>query len=188
MSDRTGIPLSTLAKVEQGRLTFGHDKLLQISQRCKMRMSDFLSMSGGALESTGMTRRSVGTLQTAIRVDAPNFEYFLMCPELLQKRMIPFVARLHARTLEEFGELLRYSGEEFMYVLNGSVEVHTEFYEPVTLGVGRYMYVDANMGHAYLLGDDCDEAWVVGSCSSGDGLIQSLTEQEPGRVRGKCRD
>ena len=40
MSEKTGIPLSTLAKVEHDRLTLGYDKLLQISQRLKIKMSD----------------------------------------------------------------------------------------------------------------------------------------------------
>ena len=43
MSDRTGIPRSTLAKVEHDRLTLGYDKLLQISQRLKMRMSELFA-------------------------------------------------------------------------------------------------------------------------------------------------
>jgi transcriptional regulator with XRE-family HTH domain len=177
MSKKTGIPLSTLAKVEQGRLTLGYDKLLQIGQRCKMRISELLSVAD-ASEARVMIRRSVGTLRTAIRVDSPNFEYFLMCQELLRKRMTPFVVRLHAKTLEEFGQLVRHAGEEFIYILTGCVEVHTEFYEPITLGVGQYMYIDSNMGHAYLLGADCEEAWLVGGCSSGDGLLESLTESQ----------
>ena len=43
MSDRTGIPRSTLAKVEHDRLTLGYDKLLQISQRLKIRLSEVCS-------------------------------------------------------------------------------------------------------------------------------------------------
>ena len=33
MSERSGIPLSTLSKVEHDRLTLTYDKLLQLSQR-----------------------------------------------------------------------------------------------------------------------------------------------------------
>ena len=43
MSEKTGIPLSTLAKVEHDRLTLGYDKLLQISQRLKIKMSDLFN-------------------------------------------------------------------------------------------------------------------------------------------------
>src|ERR1700748_434532 len=117
MADKTGIPRSTLAKVEHDRLTLGYDKLLQISQRLKKRLSELLAAAGEEPEGGAMTRRSVGTLEGAIHVDSPNYEHFFLCPELRKKRMIPMVARVRAKTLEEFGDLVRHPGEEFSSVL-----------------------------------------------------------------------
>jgi transcriptional regulator with XRE-family HTH domain len=182
MSERTGIPLSTLAKVEKDLLTLSYDKLLQISQRLKMRMSELLA-HGDAAEPMAMTRRSIGTLETAVRVNSSNYDYYFLCPDLRKKRMIPIFGRPHARTLEEFGELVRHAGEEFIYVLTGRVEVHTEFYEPVILEPGQCMYIDSGMGHAYLLGPDCDEASALSGCTSEDGdLLDSLTKAEQNTV------
>lgn len=179
MSDRTGIPRSTLAKVEHDRLTLGYDKLQQISQRLKMRMSELFAAGGEETEGRAMTRRSVGTLESAIHVDSRNYEYFFLCPELRKKRMIPLVARVRARTLEEFGELVRHSGEEFFYVLQGSVQVHTEFYEPVIVSAGQCLYIDSTMGHAYLLAPGCNEAMAIGGCTSADeSLLDSITKPE----------
>jgi transcriptional regulator with XRE-family HTH domain len=179
MSDRTGIPRSTLAKVEHDRLTLGYDKLQQISQRLKMRMSELFAAGGEETEGRAMTRRSVGTLESAIHVDSRNYEYFFLCPELRKKRMIPLVARVRARTLEEFGELVRHSGEEFFYVLQGSIQVHTEFYEPVIVTVGQCMYIDSMMGHAYLLAPGCNEATAIGGCTSADELLlDSITKPQ----------
>ena len=179
MSDRTGIPRSTLAKVEHDRLTLGYDKLQQISQRLKMRMSELFAAGGEETEGRAMTRRSVGTLEGAIHVDSRNYEYFFLCPELRKKRMIPLVARVRARTLEEFGELVRHSGEEFFYVLQGSVQVHTEFYEPVVVTAGQCIYLDSSMGHAYVLGPGCDEATAIGGCTSADeSLLDAITKPE----------
>lgn len=60
-------------------------------------------------------------------------------------------------------------------MLEGRVEVHTEFYDPVTLKVGESIYTDSSMGHAYVVADGCEEALVLGVCSSGDeGLTTSL--------------
>jgi transcriptional regulator with XRE-family HTH domain len=178
MSARIGIPLSTLAKVEKDRLTLGYDKLLQISQRLKMRISELLA-HGDAPQARVMTRRSIGTLETAVRVNSSNYDYYFLCPDLSKKRMIPIFGRPHARTLEEFGELVRHAGEEFIFVLTGRIEVHTEFYEPVVLEPGQCMYIDSGMGHAYLLGPGCDEASALSGCSSEDGdLLDSLTKPE----------
>jgi transcriptional regulator with XRE-family HTH domain len=177
MADKTGIPRSTLAKVEHDRLTLGYDKLLQISQRLKMRMSELFA--GEEMEGRAMTRRSVGTLEGAIHVDSPNYEHFFLCPDLRKKRMIPMVARVRAKTLEEFGELVRHAGEEFYYVLEGSIQVHTEFYEPVTVTAGQCIYLDSTMGHAYLLAPGCESALAIGGCTSADeSLLDSITKEE----------
>lgn len=178
MSEQTGIPRSTLAKVEHDQLTLSYDKLLQISQRLKMRLSELLAY-GDAVESRVMTRRSIGTMDTAVRVNSSNYDYYFLCPDLRKKRMIPIFGRPHASTLEEFGELVRHAGEEFIFVLTGRVAVHTEFYEPVILEPGQCMYIDSGMGHAYLLGPGCDEASALSGCTSEDGdLLDSLSKSE----------
>jgi transcriptional regulator with XRE-family HTH domain len=178
MSERTGIPLSTLAKVEHDRLTLSYDRLLQVSQRLKMRLSELLA-HGDESEPRVMTRRSIGTLETAVHVDSRNYDYYFLCPDIRKKRMIPIFGRPHARTLEEFGELVRHAGEEFIFVLTGSVTVHTEFYEPVILEPGQCMYIDSGMGHAYLLGPGCEEASAVSGCTSEEGdLIDSLIKTD----------
>jgi transcriptional regulator with XRE-family HTH domain len=175
MSERTGIPLSTLAKVEHDRLTLTYDKLLQLSQRLNLRMSDLFSESDGASEAPITARRSIGRLADAIRVNTPNYEYFYMCPELRRKRMVPTVTRVRAKSIGEFGELVHHPGEEYIYVLQGPVEIHTEFYEPILLQTGESIYIDSTMGHAYVAPKGHDEALVLGVCSSADDdLMDSL--------------
>jgi transcriptional regulator with XRE-family HTH domain len=178
MSAQTGIPLSTLAKVENDQLTLSYDKLLQMGQRLHMQLSELLAHAD-ASEPPAMTRLSVGTLDRAVRVNSGSYDYYFLCPDLRNKRMLPIFGRPHARTLEEFGDLVRHAGEEFIYVLTGRVAVHTEFYEPVILQPGECMYIDSGMGHAYLLGPDCDEASVISGCTGEDGdLLDSLTKQQ----------
>jgi transcriptional regulator with XRE-family HTH domain len=174
MSERTGIPVSTLSKVEHDRLTLTYDKLQQMSARLKIRMSDLFAEVDPQVESI-TARRSIGRIDDAVRVTTPNYDYYYLCPELRRKRMIPIVTRIAAKSLNEFGNLVRHSGEEYIHVLEGSIIVHTEFYDPVALKAGEGIYIDSNMGHAYVAGEDCEEAVVLGVCSSADeGLMNSL--------------
>lgn len=175
MSERTGIPVSTLSKVEHDRLTLTYDKLQQLSQRLGIRMSDLFADSADAPETSVTARRSIGRVDRAIQVTTPNYDYHYLCPELRRKRMIPILTTIRAKTAEEFGELVRHSGEEYIYVLEGRIAVHTEFYDPVVLGPGESIYIDSQMGHAYVVADGCEEATVLGVCSSADeGLMNSL--------------
>lgn len=175
MSERSGIPISTLSKVEHDRLTLTYDKLLQLSQRLRIRMSELFSEPDIAEESPVTARRSIGQIDRAVRVTTPNYDYHYLCTELRRKRMIPVITSIRAKTLDEFGDLVRHPGEEFVYVLTGSIEVHTEFYDPVLLGEGESIYIDSNMGHAYLAAPGCDEATTIGVCSSAEeDLMSSL--------------
>jgi hypothetical protein len=59
--------------------------------------------------------------------------------------------------------------------------VHTEFYDPVILHAGEGIYIDSNMGHAYVATEGCDEATVLVICSSADESLMSslMTIHEP---------
>ena len=175
MSQRCGIPLSTLSKVENDRLSLTYDKLLQISQRLNLRMSELFAEQDSIPEPAVTARRSIGRIDDAVRVTTPNYDYFYLCPELRRKRMIPVLTRVRAKTIEEFGELVRHSGEEYIHVLEGRAEVHTEFYDPFVLEAGESVYIDSNMGHAYIAAEGCDEVLLLGVCSSADDqLMESL--------------
>ncbi len=186
MSERTDIPVSTLSKVEHDRLTLTYDKLLQLSQKLDIRIGD-LFVDADAAPDTGVTgRRSIGRLEDAVRVETPNYDYYYLCTELRRKRMVPILTRIRAKSLSEFGDLVSHSGEEYIHVLEGTIVVHTEFYDPITLKTGESIYIDSNMGHAYLAGDDCEEALALGVCSSNDeALMSSLMHMhEPVPHRG----
>lgn len=183
MSQHCGIPISTLSKVEHGRLTLTYDKLLQLSQRLGLRLSELFAEPAEGPETPVTARRSIGRIEDAVRVTTPNYDYFYLCPEIRRKRMVPCLTRIRARTLAEFGDLVRHSGEEFLYVIDGAVEVHTEFYDPVRLEAGQSLYIDSNMGHAYLVAEGCEEASIIGVCSSADeGLMSSLISLHGGEA------
>lgn len=184
MSERTEIPLSTLSKVEHDRLTLTYDKLLRLSQRLNMRLSELFAEPADAAEPAVTARRSIGRIGDAVRVQTKNYDYHYLCTELRKKRMIPILTRIRARSVEDFGELVQHSGEEFIYVIEGRIVVHTEFYDPVTLEQGASIYIDSNMGHAYVVAEGFDEALILGVCSSADeGLMASLMNLHPEEER-----
>ena len=167
--------MSTLSKVEHDRLTLTYDKLQQLSQRLGLRMSELFAEPDTAVPQPVTARRSVGSIATAVRVETPNYDYYYMCTELRKKRMIPVVTKIRAKSAAEFGDLITHAGEEYIYVLKGRIVVATEFYDTITLAEGESIYLDSNMGHAYLTAEGCDEAEVLGVMSSADEeLMQAL--------------
>jgi len=187
MSGRSGIPISTLSKIEHDRLTLSYDKLQLLGQRLGMRMSELFAEGAEDVAQPVTARRSLSDMARSVRVETPNYDYYYLCTELRRKRMVPVLTKIRAHSPEQFGDLVRHSGEEFLYVLSGRIVVQTEFYDPVTLGPGEALYIDSSMGHAYLAATDCDEAEVLAVMSSAEEeLMQSLLtlhqEQRGGAV------
>jgi transcriptional regulator with XRE-family HTH domain len=168
MSEKVGIPLSTLAKVEADKLSLTYDKLQQFTSRLGLTMTEFLARGEAPAAGSVVTaRRSLAIGGNSVRISTPNYDYEYLCADLREKRMVPIITRVRARGIAEFGEPVRHQGEEFIFVLEGSIEVHLQFYTTITLRAGQGVYLDSTMGHAYVA-KDCDSALVLGICSSED--------------------
>ena len=170
MSEKVGVPLSTLAKVEQDKLSLTYDKLQQFTARLGLTMTEFLAQA----EPPAMDARKVVTARrsltrdgNSIQVSTPNYDYEYLCADLREKRMVPILTRIRAHDIAEFGEPVRHQGEEFVFVLEGTIEVHLQFYTPIVLKAGQGVYIDSTMGHAYVA-KDCESALVLGVCSGED--------------------
>lgn len=162
LSEKSGIPLSTLSKVEHGTMTLNYDRIQQLSEAFEVSFSEFLSPETPqeSVRAAPAGRISWATTGSGLLVETPAYSYHYLCNDLRVKAMIPVRCQCKARTMAEFGALLRHDAEEFVLVVEGRVEVHTEFYGPRVLDVGEGVYIDSRMGHAYLNAGE-GEAWIV---------------------------
>lgn len=160
VSERTGLAVSTISKLEKGQASLSYDKLVLMSKALEVDISELLEASPAtALPGVALSgRRIVHRAGDGQDVETRSYRQTYLATELLNKKLVPIVAELRARTLDEFiaefGALIRHPGEEFVYVLEGEVEFHTDLYAPVRLKTGDSMYFDSTMGHAYLRGSN----------------------------------
>ena len=181
MSEVCGIPLSTLSKIENDKLTLTYDRLQQLSRSLGIPLAELFT-EGEANDVVVTGRRSIGTLDTAVKIETSNYVYNYLCSDLSKRRMIPIHVKITAKSRAEFGDLVRHGGEEFAYVLEGAVTFHSEFYAPVVLRKGEGVYIDSNMGHAYIVAEGFDEATILSVCASADeNLQQHLMAEAEGR-------
>lgn len=165
VSRLSGLAASTISKVENGRMSLTYDKLQQLAKGLSIDIGElFRDGAASAAPSGANARRSWGRASDGVLVKAGSYEYRFLGSDLVPKSMVPIEGLVLARTLEEFGELIRHEGEEFTYVLEGTMVVHTEFYAPLTLRTGEYIYLDSRMGHAYLTADE-RPARIVSICT-----------------------
>lgn len=147
VAEKTGLAVSTLSKVENDLVSLTYDNIAKLSDGLGVEVSEFFKSN--ANRSAG-GRRAVTRAQDEQHLETPNYVYRYHSTDLRNANMVPILTELKTNTIESFGDLMSHPGEEFVFVVEGEVEVHTEFYAPVRLGKGESIYLDSTMAHGYL--------------------------------------
>lgn len=157
---QAGLARSTLSKIENGQMSPTYDAL--------KRLATGLEISIPQLFTPPETSRATGRMVVTRNEDGEpvataTYEHALLAGGLSRKQMLPYRARVRARSMEEFDGWVRHDGEEFLYVLTGVIRLYTEFYEPVEMRRGDSAYYDASMGHnvVSVSPDDATILWVT---------------------------
>ncbi|WP_419816584.1 helix-turn-helix domain-containing protein [Glacieibacterium sp.] len=185
VSSKTGIAASTLSKVENAKMSLTYDKLLRLSEGLDVDIAQLLGSPapGDAAPAPLTGRRTITRHGEGSEIDTPNYDHWYLAADLLNKQIVPIIADAKARTLAEFGELIRHSGEEYALIIEGSVEFNSELYTPVLLHQGDSIYFDSSMGHAYLAAAP-GRCRVLSICSSIAAVGAAPTPPELRVVRG----
>ncbi len=148
LSALSGIAVSTISKAERGDIALTYDKFAALAHALNV---DFDTIVGRA------KRRGAGPMTPSLTrsgkqmiYDTPNYEYGMIAHDLTGKRMVPMRAHVHARKLEDFPDFIRHSGEEFVFLLKGKLDLHFENGAVFRLEQGDSLYFDSAVGHIYL--------------------------------------
>ena len=144
----TGLARSTLSKIENGQMSPTYDALIKLAQGFAIDISDlFEPQASVPANQRGTGRRSITRAGQGQPFHTPVYQHLLLCNDLSHKVMVPFRSVVTARSVDAFDDWSRHEGEELVYILEGEVEMATEFYEPERLAAGDCAYLDSRMGH-----------------------------------------
>ncbi len=150
VSVATGIAKSTLSRVENDQLSLTYAKLLQLCAGLQIDLPELFAHDREGATAQPSGRRAYTPPGAGKHVSVGSVDYTYVCTDLAGKKMTPMLGRIKACTREETGGLWTHDGEEFSYVVSGTLELHTEFYEPLIVETGGSVYFDSTMGHAYV--------------------------------------
>jgi transcriptional regulator with XRE-family HTH domain len=150
LSARAGLPYSTLSKLENGKMGLTYDKLIRLAQALNLDLKDIVMEAEEPPAPVAVGRRSVTRAGEELDADSERHVHHYPAADLLGKIMIPIIIDVQARSVEELGGLVRHAGEEYLYVLSGMMELHSDIYAPLPLGPGDSIYFDSGMAHGYV--------------------------------------
>lgn len=176
---RTGLPISTISKVENGKMYLTFDKLQALSTGLGIEVGVLFKNPLVKAPSAPTGRRSFHKVGEGRQVETHLTSYLYLASELLNKQFIPLIAEVRARSLDAFGEILSHPGEEFTYVLEGSLEFHTQLYAPLRMSAGESVFFDSAMPHAYVAVSDAP-CRVLTICTSSEAqLFDAVDRSRP---------
>ncbi|WP_255670634.1 helix-turn-helix domain-containing protein [Cognatishimia sp. F0-27] len=157
---QAGLARSTLSKIENGQMSPTYEALKKLATGLEISIPQLFTPPQ-AEKVNG--RLAVTRAESGQHHATTTYEHDLLAETLTKKKMLPYRARVRARSLEEFDGWVRHDGEEFLYVLTGIVRLYTEFYEPIEMRRGDSAYYDATMGHnvVSVSDDDATILWVT---------------------------
>lgn len=180
LSARAGLPYSTLSKLENGKMALTYDKLIRLAQALNVDLKDILASPDQPTVPAALGRRSITRAGQGLDAVSEKHVHHYPAADLLGKMMTPIIIDVQARSVDELGGLVRHGGEEYLYVLRGSMELHSDLYAPLKLGAGDSVYFDSGMAHGYVR--TSSEPCTVLAVCAGQG-IQQLAEAAGKRLR-----
>lgn len=143
-ASQAGLARSTLSKIENGQMSPTYDALKKLAVGLEITVPQLFTPPQQDKVNGRMVVTRSGEGQSHATA---TYEHDLLAETLTRKKMLPYRARVRARSMEEFDGWVRHDGEEFLFVLTGVVTLYTEFYEPIEMKRGDSAYYDATMGH-----------------------------------------
>ena len=143
-AQQVGLARSTLSKIENGQMSPTFEAVRKLATGMGISVPQLFT---APRNDKILGRRSITKSGDGKPLVTATYEHQMLATDLSQKHMMPYRAIVRARDIEEFDGWVRHDGEEFMYVLTGTISFYTEFYEPVEMRRGDSAYYDAAMGH-----------------------------------------
>jgi len=120
LAARTGIPRDALAQFEAGEFILPLGQLIKLSKALSLRMADVISTGEEPFTIVKSDQRLSFSRFGKARESSYGYEYESLAAGKKDRAMEPFVVTLHPSGADEPSS---HDGQEFIYVLDGEMEV-----------------------------------------------------------------
>ena len=146
-SEVTGVPIATLSRIANEKVSPTLDIVMRIARGFNMSPSDFIFSPQAPLGERTVSISRAGQGRFA---EMPNLIYHPLHASGGPNSLVAVLVTLFARRPEEYGPLTSHPGEEFLYVLDGTLEVLFDGGVSQTLESGDSLQFHSDIRHGYI--------------------------------------
>lgn len=140
LSEKSGVPLSTLSKLELGQSSLTYDKILRICSALEIDPGLSLLQTNPPPPSA---RRAVIRKDEGDHLPFGDHVARVAAQDLLSKSFTPMLLILQ----QGEGKRQTLPGEVYLHVMTGCALLHTDVYAPLKLNAGDAIYFDGATEH-----------------------------------------
>ena len=146
-SEVTGVPIATLSRIANEKVSPTLDIVMRIARGFNMSPTDFFFSPP---EPLGERTISISRAGHGRFAEMPNLIYHPLHSAGGPNSPFAILVTLFAKRPEEYGPLTAHPGEEFLYVLDGTLEVLFEGGASHTLEPGDSLQFHSGIRHGYI--------------------------------------
>jgi transcriptional regulator with XRE-family HTH domain len=152
VSEASGLSRASMSKIERGEMSPTYASLLKIARGLGTDVCLLISGRQPAGGGYAITRAGKGSEHRADK----RFPSRLLAPDLPDRSLYAFITEVHCVPIEKYGPWDSHDSEDFLYVLDGVIEVHLQGRTPVRLRKGDSMQMDGRIAHALIAPPSAD--------------------------------
>jgi len=145
VANLTGISVGTLSKLENGKTQLNFSSVNKLASGLGLRVTD---LTNPALTVSG--QRTFTPAMSGVVFRTEDIDYEVLCSEISNSQQGYLRGVVKARKFNPNLPWHKHQGQEFIHVLRGTLELHTEHYAPLILKTGDSTLFDSSMGHHYV--------------------------------------
>lgn len=146
VAKKTGISVGTLSKLEHGKTDLNFTSVNKLASGLALPVTELTNPGGSRIYG----RRAITMGGQGVMFHAQDVDYEVLCSEVTNQQQGYLKGVVRAHKFDPELPWHHHQGQEFVYVLSGKLELHTELYEPVQLNTGDSILFDSSMGHHYV--------------------------------------
>ena len=143
LAQKTGIAQNELEQVEAGQIMLPLGQVIKLSKVLSLKMADMISVGDKAFTIVRAGERSEVQRFGKAKQASHGYEYVSLAPGKKDRLMEPFLVTLHPASSDEPSS---HDGQEFIYVLDGEMEVIVDDKHDI-LKPGDSIYYDSSTTH-----------------------------------------
>jgi transcriptional regulator with XRE-family HTH domain len=147
LAEMSGVSISTISKIENRQQKPTFETVLRVARALHI---NFVQMLEPSSPPAHMARRTITRAGEEPKLQGDHYTYETHAADITNKAMVPSVMQIRTREVPPPDQWSTHFGEEFIYVLSGTIEFFTEEYSPVILNPGDSCYLDSAMRHAFV--------------------------------------